>query len=77
MTTFQTVQELVKKNMLLAAHDVAAGGLVTTLLEMTFANTDGGIELDTTGFADLGETDLIRYFSQKIPHLWLRLKLQK
>lgn len=69
VTTFQTVQELVKKNMLLAAHDVAAGGLVTTLLEMTFANTDGGIELDTTGFEELGETDLVKILFAENPAL--------
>ena len=77
VTTFQTVQELVKKNMLLAAHDVAAGGLVTTLLEMTFANTDGGIELDTTGFADLGETDLIKILFAENPALVAQVEASK
>ncbi|MCM1137156.1 MAG: phosphoribosylformylglycinamidine synthase [Duncaniella sp.] len=76
-TTFQTVQELVKKNMLLAAHDVAAGGLITTLLEMTFANTDGGLELDTTGFATLGETDLIKILFAENPALVAQVEAGK
>lgn len=77
VTTFQTVQELVKKNMLLAAHDVAAGGLITTLLEMTFANTDGGMELDTTGFATLGETDLIKILFAENPALVAQVEASK
>lgn len=43
---FLLVQDLVKEGLLLAGHDISAGGLVTTLLEMTFANRDGGIEAD-------------------------------
>ena len=35
---FEAVQELVKKGIVLAGHDISAGGLATTLLEMTFAN---------------------------------------
>ncbi|MCF0203279.1 MAG: phosphoribosylformylglycinamidine synthase, partial [Bacteroidaceae bacterium] len=35
---FEAVQQLVKKGILLAGHDISAGGLVTTILEMTFAN---------------------------------------
>ena len=37
---FAAVQSLVKNRRLLAMHDVSAGGLVTTLLEMVFANAD-------------------------------------
>ncbi len=38
---FAAVQKLVSQELLLAGHDVSAGGLVTTLLEMCFANTKG------------------------------------
>ena len=34
---FNAVQRLVKQNLLLAGHDISAGGLITTLLEMCFA----------------------------------------
>ena len=30
----------------MAGHDVSAGGLITTLLEMTFANTTGGMHVN-------------------------------
>ncbi|MCH5168100.1 MAG: phosphoribosylformylglycinamidine synthase [Prevotellaceae bacterium] len=43
---FNAVQELIGKGLVLAGHDISAGGLVTCLLEMTFANTKGGIALN-------------------------------
>ena len=49
---FNAVQKLVDGSLLLAAHDVSAGGLVTALLEMTFANTAGGIDVNLDGFGD-------------------------
>ena len=54
---FNTVQKMVEKSMLLAAHDVSAGGLITTLLEMTFANTKGGLNIDLSCF---NESDLVK-----------------
>ncbi len=47
---FNAVQALVSRGALLAAHDVSAGGLVTTLLEMAFANTAGGIDINLDSF---------------------------
>ena len=44
---------------------------------MTFANTDGGIELDTTGFADLGETDLIKILFAENPALVAQVEASK
>ena len=41
---FNAIQELIKKGLILAGHDISAGGLITCLLEMCFANTEGGIE---------------------------------
>ncbi|MGC9151679.1 MAG: phosphoribosylformylglycinamidine synthase [Microbacter sp.] len=43
---FQAVQELIAQQQILAGHDVSSGGLVTTLLEMCFPNTEGGMSLD-------------------------------
>lgn len=42
---FAAVQELVSKELVLAGHDISAGGLITALLEMCFANTKGGIKI--------------------------------
>ena len=43
---FIAVQQLVNEGLILAGHDISAGGLITTLLEMCFANTKGGLALD-------------------------------
>ncbi|MGI6293552.1 MAG: phosphoribosylformylglycinamidine synthase [Bacteroidales bacterium] len=42
---FAAVQELIAGEMVLAGHDVSAGGLLTCLLEMCFSNVKGGIRL--------------------------------
>ncbi len=74
VNTFDTVQKLVEKKMLLAAHDVSAGGLVTTLLEMTFANTEGGVELNTEAF---GESDLVKILFSENPALVAQIDAAK
>ena len=54
---FLAVQELVSKGLLLAGHDISAGGLITTLLEMCFANTEGGMEINLD---KLQEHDIVK-----------------
>lgn len=71
--TFNAVQKLVKRGALLAAHDVAAGGLVTTLLEMCFANTSGGLMIDTGEFVGNGETDLVKILFAENPALVVQI----
>ncbi len=56
---FSAVQELVSKGLVLAGHDVSAGGLVTCLLEMCFAGVEGGAEIcldDVCGGDDIVKT---------------------
>ena len=52
---FNAVQKLVAEELVLAGHDISAGGLITCLLEMCFAQTDGGMEISLDKFkhADL------------------------
>ena len=54
-SAFAAVQAMVQEGILLAGHDISAGGLITALLEMCFANTEGGlsVQLDNLGAADL------------------------
>ncbi|MDG2446928.1 MAG: phosphoribosylformylglycinamidine synthase [Flavobacteriaceae bacterium] len=56
-TVFNSIQKLLSDNQILAGHDVASGGLITTLLEMCFADINLGAKLNLT---DLGEEDLIK-----------------
>jgi phosphoribosylformylglycinamidine synthase len=45
---FNTIQNLIKNEQIVAGHDVASGGLITTLLELCFADNSLGAELDLT-----------------------------
>ncbi len=54
---FNTVQQLIREDKIVAGHDVASGGLITTLLEMCFAENDLGAALDLTG---LDESDSVK-----------------
>lgn len=54
---FNSIQTLIKQGQIVGGHDIASGGLITTLLELCFADLDLGAELDLT---DLGETDTIK-----------------
>jgi phosphoribosylformylglycinamidine synthase len=54
---FAAVQQLVSEGLVLAGHDISAGGLVTTLLEMCFANVNGGIAVTLD---KMPETDIVK-----------------
>ncbi|SFC11766.1 phosphoribosylformylglycinamidine synthase [Zunongwangia mangrovi] len=54
---FYNLQGLIKKDMIAAGHDVASGGLITTLLEMCFADQNLGANIDLSA---LGESDLVK-----------------
>jgi phosphoribosylformylglycinamidine synthase len=52
---FDTIQDLILNGKILSGHDISAGGMLTTLLEMTFSNTSGGISVNLTAL-DEGDT---------------------
>ena len=54
---FNTIQELIGDDQIVAGHDIGSGGLITTLLEICFADVNLGAELDFSAFA---EKDLIK-----------------
>jgi len=56
-SVFNTLQDLIKKDKIVAGHDVASGGLITTLLELCFSNTNLGADLN---FNALKESDSIK-----------------
>ncbi|MDR2495988.1 MAG: phosphoribosylformylglycinamidine synthase [Tannerellaceae bacterium] len=51
--TFGAVQEAISAGLILAGHDISAGGMVTALLEMCFANVQGGLHVDLSQWSDL------------------------
>ena len=61
---FNTIQELILEGNILAGHDIGSGGLITTLLEMCFADLNLGAKID---FSVFEEKDIIKYlFSENI-----------
>ena len=52
-----TIQDLILKNQIVAGHDIGSGGLITTLLEMCFADINLGA---TINFEAFEEKDLIK-----------------
>ncbi len=69
---FNAIQSLVKAKRLLALHDISAGGMITALLEMTFANSTGGLKVDTSA---LGEPDLIKALFAENPSVLVQVAL--
>lgn len=67
---FEAVQQLVNESGLLAMHDVSAGGLITTLLEMTFGNSKGGLEVNLDAFK---EKDIIKILFAENPAVVLQV----
>ena len=61
---FLAVQELINKGLILAGHDISAGGLITTLLEMCFSNVEGGMEISLN---KIKEDDLIKILFAENP----------
>ncbi|CAG5068580.1 Phosphoribosylformylglycinamidine synthase [Dyadobacter sp. CECT 9623] len=49
---FNTIQQLIKEGKIQAGHDIGSGGLITTLLEMCFADRDLGASIDLSGLGD-------------------------
>ena len=43
---FNAINEMISRRWIYCGHDISAGGLITTLLEMTFANIDGGMNIN-------------------------------
>jgi len=61
---FNAVQELIKNDEIAAGHDIGSGGLITTLLEMCFADTNLGAQLDFSAFDEKDSIKIL--FSENI-----------
>ncbi|MBC5863388.1 phosphoribosylformylglycinamidine synthase [Flavobacterium turcicum] len=63
-TAFNTLQDLIKDRKIKAGHDIGSGGLITTLLEMCFADVNLGANFDLTAINEIDSTKLL--FSENI-----------
>ena len=68
---FNAVQELIDRGLILAGHDISAGGLVTAMLEMCFANPQGGLE---SRLDKLHHADIIKVLFSENPGILIQVK---
>ncbi len=61
---FNTIQELILNNQIVAGHDIGSGGLITTLLEMCFADVNLGATIDLSAFTEKDSLKIL--FSENI-----------
>lgn len=71
---FNAVQDAVEKGLILAGHDISAGGMITALLEMCFANVEGGLEVNLD---KLAETDMVKILFAENPGILVQVKDKK
>ncbi len=73
-TTFNTVQDLINKDLVLAGHDISAGGMITALLEMCFGNVEGGLDINLD---KIKEKDLIKILFSENPGILIQVQNKK
>ncbi|MCF0160554.1 MAG: phosphoribosylformylglycinamidine synthase subunit PurQ, partial [Bacteroidaceae bacterium] len=71
---FLAVQKLVEEGLIMAGHDISAGGLITCLLEMCFANTTGGIRVNLD---KLVNTDMVKALFAENPGVVIQVSDEK
>jgi len=71
---FNAIQEAVDRELILAGHDISAGGMITALLEMCFANVEGGLEVMLDKIA---EPDIIKILFAENPGILVQVKDKK
>ncbi len=70
---FDTLQDAIAAGEIIAGHDVSAGGLLTTLLEMCFPNPGTGLQVD---ISNLG-TDAVKVLFSEQPGVVLQVNDDK
>ena len=73
-TAFNAVQEAIEQELILAGHDISEGGMITTLLEMCFANVEGGLDVNLD---ELPEKDLVKLLFAENPGIIVQVKETK
>jgi phosphoribosylformylglycinamidine synthase len=56
---FNTVQDLIKRGIIAAGHDVGSGGLITSILEMCFASHHVGANINLQNLVGTANADLV------------------
>lgn len=67
---FTAVQKMVEEGLILAGHDISAGGMVTALLEMCFADNRLGLDID---LSFLAEKDIVKILFAENPGVLVQI----
>lgn len=71
---FNAVQDAIEKKLILAGHDISAGGMITALLEMCFANVEGGLDVNLD---KISESDIVKILFAENPGILVQVKDKK
>ncbi|MBN1388102.1 MAG: phosphoribosylformylglycinamidine synthase [Bacteroidales bacterium] len=71
VTVFNTIQDLINDGKIIAGHDISAGGMITTLLEMCFSGTEGGMSINLDA---VNEDDLIKLLFSENPGIIIQVE---
>jgi phosphoribosylformylglycinamidine synthase len=71
VNVFNAIQDLVCTGQILAGHDISSGGMITTLLEMTFASDKMSVDVDLSG---TGEDDIIKLLFSENPGIIIQVE---
>jgi len=67
---FNSIQQLIWEGKILSGHDISAGGMITALLEMTFANNETGLHIDLSA---INEVDTIKLLFSENPGILIQV----
>ncbi len=70
---FETIQKLIDQQLILAGHDISAGGMITTLLEMTFSQNEIGLDID---LSSIPESDIVKTMFSQNPGIMIQVESQ-
>jgi phosphoribosylformylglycinamidine synthase len=68
--TFETIQLLIAGGLILAGHDISAGGMIVTLLEMCFSNPRSGLHINLN---PIPEEDIIKILFSENPGIIIQV----
>jgi len=71
VSVFNTIQQLIKNELVIAGHDISAGGMITALLELCFASENIGMDVDLSA---IEEHDIIKVLFSEKPGVLIQVK---
>ena len=71
---FNAVQDAIEKRLILAGHDISAGGMITALLEMCFANVEGGLDVNLD---KISESDIVKILFAENPGILVQKLMEE